>query len=76
MDSAEVWPENWRAWLLFCEMSGQWRVTPAGDRMGLDYTPLFARMDRMGLDGEAWDEMFADIRAIESAALDQIAANE
>ena len=36
---------------------------------GLDYNVLFTRMERMGLDGEAYEQMFQDIRVIESEAL-------
>ena len=68
----EVWPENWPAWALWCEMSGQWRVGMNGPT-ALDYGPLFARMDRMRLDDEAWHDLFADIRVIEAAALEQMA---
>lgn len=51
-------------------MSGQWRTSGMGARIALDYTPLFMRMDRMGLSDEAWDDKFRDIRVIEGAALD------
>lgn len=76
MDSAEVWPENWGAWSLFSEVSGQWRLNANGSPTALDYTSLFARMDRLRLDDEEWNQLFADVRVIESAALNQIAANE
>ncbi len=67
-DPVEVWPENWPAWVLFAEMSGQWRVNFGGP-VALDYTALFARMDRMRLGDAAWEEMFADVRALEAQAL-------
>lgn len=53
-------------------MSGQWRYDFQGPR-ALDYGPLFVLMGRMGLSPEAWDDMFADIRVIEHAALDRMA---
>jgi len=56
---------------LFCELSGQWRYS-FGGKEALDYTALFMRMDRMSLDDKAWNELFADIRHIESAAIDQM----
>jgi hypothetical protein len=64
----EVWPENWPAWRLFDEMAGQWRVG-FGGRYALDYSTLFARMDRMGLADDAWNELYADVRICEAAAL-------
>lgn len=36
---------------------------------GLDYSPLFVLMDKRGLSGEAWQQLFDDVRVIESAAL-------
>ena len=70
-EPVEVWPENWPAWSLFCEVSGQWRQAMAGPT-ALDYTPLFHRMDRLGLSPDEWDARFADIRHIEAAALQQM----
>jgi hypothetical protein len=68
-DPVEVWPENWPAWCLFAEMSGQWRVGFAG-RYALDYTPLFARMERQRLDDATWEQRFSDVRVMEQAVLD------
>jgi len=67
----EVWPENWPAWSLFCEISGQWRTGMNGPT-ALDYTALFLRMDRLGLAGNEWEQRFADVRTIEAAALEQM----
>jgi hypothetical protein len=64
----EVWPENWPSWCLWVEMGNQWRIGMAGIA-GLDYTPLFLRMDRMNLDDERWNELFHDVRVCEAAAL-------
>jgi hypothetical protein len=52
-------------------MSGQWRYS-FGGKEALDYTPLFMRMDRMEIDTKTWNELFADIRHVESAAIDQM----
>lgn len=49
-------------------MSGQWRVG-FGGQYALDYTPLFMRMDRLQLSDAAWNELFADVRVLEHAAL-------
>lgn len=67
-ESVEVWPENWPSWCLWTEICGQWRTGFAG-HYALDYTALFARLDRMRLDDERWEELFADIRVCEAAAL-------
>lgn len=69
-DAFEIWPENWPTWKLWAEMSSQWRVAGMGGLIGLDYAPLFMRMDRMRLDEDTYELMFADIRAMESAVLE------
>ena len=71
-EPVEVWPENWPAWGLFCEMSGQWRIAPMGGPTALDYCALFMRMDRLDVSKTEWNELFADIRVIEGAALKQM----
>lgn len=74
---ADVWPENWTAWRLFTELSGQWRrAGMSGTPVALDYTALFMRMDRMRLDDEAWQSLFDDVRVIEAAALDRMKRND
>ena len=40
-----------------------------GGPTGLDYNPLFHCMDRMGLDSQAHERLFQDIRVIEGEAL-------
>jgi hypothetical protein len=49
-------------------VSTQWRTSAAG-ATGLDYGPLFSLMDRLGHTGQAWFDLFDDIRILESAAL-------
>jgi hypothetical protein len=67
-EEAEVWPENWPAFRLFLLMQTQWDVGMAG-RTGLKYQVLFDLMDRQQLSGDEWQEMFDDIRELETAAL-------
>ncbi len=64
----EIWPENHQAINLFTSISTQWRVG-AGGPTGLDYNVLFTRMARMGLSDEQYEQLFDDIRVIESEAL-------
>lgn len=64
----EVWPENWTAWSLFCDMATQWRIGMGG-ATGLDYGPLFRLMDAQGLEGSEWRAVFDDIRVLESSSL-------
>jgi len=67
-DPVELWPENQPAFDLFCMVQTQWRIGMNG-ATGLDYSPLFVLMDNRGLGGEAWQQLFDDVRVIESAAL-------
>lgn len=64
----EVWPENWPAYMLFSFMRTQWRSSGMGV-IGLDYGPLYSKMDRMELAPEAYENLEADIQAMEFAAL-------
>jgi hypothetical protein len=67
-DDFEVWPENIQAINLFISLQTQWIVGAAGPT-GLNYIPLFARMDRMKLSEQEYEWMFDDIRVIEAEAL-------
>jgi hypothetical protein len=70
-EALEVLPENWPTWKLFAEFNGQWRVG-FGGAFALDYTPLFMRMEKLGLSDADWEHTFADIRLMEAAALDEM----
>lgn len=71
----DLWPENWKSWTLFAEMFGQWRAGMGG-KYAMDYTPLFMRMERMRLPDGEWEVIYTDIRVLESAALEQMRAND
>ena len=43
-----------------------------GQRTGLQYLVLFAKMDRMGLDDREYAELEDDIRVMELAALKKL----
>lgn len=70
-DSFELWPENEESISLFSSVSTQWRMGMGGP-VGLDYTALFARMDRLKFDDQTHERLFQDIRVIESEALNII----
>ncbi len=40
--------------------------------MALDYGPLFARMERMHLSDDDWNDLFSDVAVIEAAAVKAI----
>lgn len=68
-DPVEVWPENWQAVCLFCDLRTQWRTGGMGGVIGLDYNVLFRKMDRLALTAEEYDQLEADVRVMECAAL-------
>lgn len=74
-EAAEVWPENQQAYFLFADLRTQWRVGMGGPT-GLDYMVLYAKLDRMRLSDEEADDLEGDIRTMEYAALEQMAAKE
>jgi hypothetical protein len=58
-------------------MGTQWRAAGmSGQYHGLDYTPLFARLDRLGLTHDEWEQAFDDVRVCEAAAIEQMRANQ
>lgn len=64
-DYVEVWPENYDAFRLFSTLQTQWRTGMNGPT-GLDYNVLFQFMLPTN------QELFEDIRIMESAALTEI----
>jgi hypothetical protein len=64
----EMWPETEQVIRLYSSISTQWRMGFSGP-IGLDYSVLFARMDRMRLSADEYEYLFQDIRVVESEAL-------
>jgi hypothetical protein len=75
LDRAEVWPENWPAWQLFCRLSTQWRIAMNGPT-GLDYQPLMRLLDLEDLSPADWQDRFDDVRVLEAAALEQMRSKD
>ena len=70
----EVWPDNHAAFILFNNLSTQWRVGMGGPT-GLDYAAVYPLLDRAAKDPQEWDELLSDIQVMEGAALKQIGEN-
>lgn len=69
----EVWEENWPSVSFFLDYCAtQWRVG-IGGATGLDYTAVIASLRTLRLPRERFDEVFADVRVLESAALETMA---
>jgi hypothetical protein len=74
-EPVELWPENERAYFLFVDLRRQWRVGMGG-ATGLDHNVMFRRMERMSLTPEEYDQLDADIRAMEDEALEAMFERE
>lgn len=71
-----VWPENWPAVALWLELGTQWRLAgEMGVRAGLDYAAVWAHLDRVVEDPKERRERMADLRLMERAAIEEIAAD-
>ena len=57
--------ECWDAWLLFQMCVTQWRISPMGQRTGLDYTAVICVAQFLGYD----TDVFQQIRYLELGAM-------
>lgn len=46
----------------------------AAARVGLDYGVLYRRLDMLTEDRDEWEQLFADVRVLEAAALEQMSS--
>ena len=72
--AVEVWPENWRVFVLFSRVQTQWNVSMGGPT-GLRYEAIYPLLDRETDTKDEWLELFQDVQVLESAALKQMAEN-
>ena len=68
----EVWPDAWQAIRVFEALSTQWRLGPGGPS-GLDYTSIPAAAEMLGIKRIWLEEIFPDLRVMESEALSVMA---
>lgn len=69
VDPAEVWDENWPAFLVFLDLATQWRCVGVGTRLvrlGLDYAEVDRMIARHAIDAA---DVFWRIQILEQAAL-------
>ena len=70
----EVWPENWRVFVLFSRLQTQWSVGMSG-ATGLRYEAVYPLLDREAQGAEDWQRLFDDLQILEGAALKQMSDN-
>lgn len=76
LDEVFVWPENWESVAFFMDYCRtQWRVGMGG-ATGLDYSAVLTCLRTLRLGRERTDEVFADVRTMESAALAAMASKQ
>jgi len=66
-DTFEVWPENWEPLEIFMRLQTQWRVSPTGTLLGLEYAGVRAALCMMG--ATVTPELFDDLQTMETSAL-------
>ena len=66
-----VFADNERAVKLFIRLGTQWRIGING-ATGLDHNVLFKHIERMNLSDDEFDDLIEAVRALESAALEEI----
>lgn len=71
----DVWPDNLQAVNLFISLSTQWRTGSSGV-VGLDYSVLYHKLDRLQLSDERYQEIEEEIRTMEGAVLDLMAERQ
>lgn len=67
-----MWPENVAAVNLFVALSTQWRMAPSGVLIGLDYAAVEPALRLTDVPRKRWRALFADLRVMEAAALDEL----
>ena len=71
----ELWPEHQTPFALFVAMLTQWRMGMAGP-VGLDYAVLPWVADQLCISARKVREAFADVQAMERAALNIMAERQ
>ena len=72
-DEFWLWPENEKAFAIWCALQTQWTVGMAGV-VGLNYSGVESCMRMHGIGKRKWPALFGLIQAMERAALNEWAA--
>ncbi|MDP4300341.1 DUF1799 domain-containing protein [Leptothrix discophora] len=65
-----LWPDNVRAWGIWCAVQTQWRVGMAG-ATGLDYAGVWRVIESAGIARRRRDAVFESLQAMERVALEE-----
>lgn len=69
-----MWPQHAEAVGVFSTLLTQWRMTPSGKLLGLDYAAIPPVLQLLGVGRKKWGELFAQLRIMEAAAVKEINA--
>ena len=69
----EVYEENAPVLEFFLRLQTQWRISPMGQRVGLDYQGVLAAASLMSVD--LTGEMFQDLQILEMATINEMVNN-
>lgn len=69
--TVEIWEENYTAFRVFNSVSTQWRYSMSGIT-GLDYGVLPTVLRMLNIARSEWNQIFDDIRTMESVALTEM----
>ena len=70
-ETVEVWPDNWKSFLVMDSMGTQWRTGACG-ATGLDYGALPNVMEFLGVSKKDRRGVFQDVRVMEVEALNSM----
>lgn len=65
----EVWDINWDSFILFNNLSSQWRIGGMDGASGLDYNAIPVTGKLLGFKKKKLKDMFPDIQVMENEAL-------
>lgn len=72
----EVWDINWPTFILFSNLTTQWRTSGMGSATGLDYNAIPTTGKMLGFKKKQVNEMFPDIVIMENEALITMGENQ
>lgn len=69
-----MWPQHIEPVRVFAALLTQWRMTPSGKLLGLDYAAIPPVLQLLGVRRSKWSALFDQLRIMEAAAVKEINA--